>query len=73
MAAADRDARLETQHAAQLAALLGSPPTGGHPGSFIPTGNKGFNEMKLFYGALGQDLLPWFQKFLSRARATFCG
>ncbi len=47
--------------------LRGSPPTGGHPSSFIP--NKGFNEIKPFSGARGQDLLPWLQQF--RSRATF--
>ncbi len=48
-AAADRDTRRETQHAAQLAALRVSPPTGGHPSSFIP--KKGFNEIKtVFWG-----------------------
>jgi hypothetical protein len=61
------DAQRETQHAAQLAALLGSPPTGGHPSSFIP--NKGFSEIKPFSGARGQDLLPWLQQF--RSWATF--
>ncbi len=64
-AAADRDARREAQHAAQLAALRGSPPTSCHPGSFTP--NKGFNDIKPFSWARGQDLLPWLQQLRSRA------
>ena len=66
-AAAERDARREMQHAAQLAALRGSPHAGGHPCSFIP--NKGFSEITPFSGVRGQDLLPWLQLF--RARANF--
>ena len=58
-AAAERDARREMQHAAQLAALRGSPHAGGHPCSFIP--NKGFSEITPFSGVRGQDLLPWLQ------------
>ena len=50
---------------AQLAALMGSSPTIGNPGSFIP--NKGFNEIKPFSGERGQDLLPWLQQLRSRA------
>ena len=64
-AAAERDTRRELHYAAQLAALRGSSPTVGHPGSFIP--NKGFNEIKPFSGARGQDLLPWLQQLRSRA------
>jgi hypothetical protein len=65
-AAAEREAlRAETQHAAQLAALLVSPLAGGHPGSFTP--NKGFNDIKLFSWARGQNLLPWLQQLRSRA------
>jgi hypothetical protein len=47
-AAAERDARREMQHAAQLAALRGSPPAGGYPRSFVP--NKGFSEITPFSG-----------------------
>ncbi len=64
-AAAKRDARREMQHAAQLAALRGSPPAGGYPRSFVP--NKGFSETTPFSGVCGQDLLPWLQLFRSRA------
>ena len=66
-ATAEREARREEQHAAQLAALRGSPPTGSPSCSFIP--NKGFSEIKQFSGARDQTLLPWLQEF--RSRATF--
>ena len=66
-ATAEREARREAQHAAQLAALRGSPPTGSPSCSFIP--NKGFSEIKPFSGARDQALLPWLQEF--RSRATF--
>jgi hypothetical protein len=66
-AAADRDARREAQHTAQpeMAAFRGSPPASCHPSSFTP--NKGFNDIKPFSGARGQDLLPWLQQLRSRA------
>jgi hypothetical protein len=67
-AADERDALREAQHAAQLAALRGSPPAHGHPSSFTP--NKGFNEIKRFAWTRRQDLLPWLQD--SAPGPTFC-
>ncbi len=59
-ATAQREAGQEAQHAAHLAALLGSPPTGSPPFcGFIP--NKGFSEIEQFSGARDRALLPWLQ------------
>ena len=53
-AAAEREALRDTQHAAQLAELRGSPPASGHPGSFTP--NKGFNDIKPFSCTRAREL-----------------
>jgi hypothetical protein len=47
-----RDAWREARHAAQLA-FRRSPPASGHPSS--STSNKGFNEIKPFSWARGQE------------------
>ena len=66
-AAADREARMEARHEAQMAALRAahSPTPGGQSVRFIP--NKGFHGITPFSGARGQDLLPFLQQLRSRA------
>ena len=58
---------MEARHEAQMAALRAthSPTPGGQSVSFVP--NTGFNEIKPFSGARGQDLLPFLQQLRSRA------
>ncbi len=58
---------MEARHKAQMAALrtTHSPSPSGQSVSFVP--NKGFNKIKPFSWARGQDLLPFLQQLRSRA------
>ncbi len=62
-AADEREARREAHYEAQLAALTVKATADRHPCSYTPS--KGFNDIPLFSGARGQDLLPWLQLFRS--------
>ena len=48
-----------------MAALTVKATADRHPCGYTPS--KGFNDIPLFSGARGQDLLPWLQLFRSRA------
>jgi hypothetical protein len=64
-AAEGREARREAHYEAQLAALTVKATADRHPCCYTPS--KGFNDIPLFCGARGQDLLPWLQLFRSLA------